>query len=182
MRQPKQIALLVAIGTCLAAAGCGSDDEGASIPAAQAAELELRLDEVQRRFEFGDGACDDIQNDSRPGIEEVLGTLPEDVDEDVRQALEDGFDRLFDLSSEQCDEDKGQETESEPVPVVPEPEPTPTETETVPTETETTPTETETETEPEPEPEEEEGAEGGSLPPLDGQSLDGGAVAPEGNG
>jgi hypothetical protein len=180
MRQPKQIALLVAIGTCLAAAGCGSDEEGAPIPAAQAAELERRLDEVQRRFEFGDGACDDIQNDSRPGIEEVLGRLPQDVDQDVRQALEDGFNRLFFLSAEQCDQDTGQDTEPEPI--VPEPEPTPTETETVPTETETTPTETETETEPEPEPEEPEGEEEGSLPPLDGQSLDGGAVAPEGSG
>ena len=140
MRHVKRTALLALLGACLAAAGCGSDEEGAAIPAQQAQELENRLAEVQRRFDVGTGACADIQNDSKPGVQAILSGLPGDVDAEVRDALQEGFDRLFSLSSEECEEEPAQ-TETESVDPEPEPEPT-TPTETLPPATDTTPTQT----------------------------------------
>jgi hypothetical protein len=136
--------------------------------------LESRLDEVERRMTAGGGACADITNDSAPAVDGIIQSLPSDVDPDVRQALEDGFSRLFTLTAEQCDETKGQQTEPEPAP---EPE-TDTQTETIPSETiptETTPTipeEPPIETVP---PEENPSGDGG-----DGG--DGGAVSPQDEG
>jgi hypothetical protein len=174
----KRTALL---GLALAAlSGCGSDDEeGAPIPAAAAAELQKRLDSVENRFEFGGGACNDIADDERR-VSATIESLPADVDPDVRQALEDSFSRLFELTDEQCDEQKGQDTETEPEPET-ETETTPTEPE---TETETTPTEPETETEttpPEPEPTTPTETEPERPPQGDGgagSGSDGGAQAP----
>ena len=132
--------LLLAAGF---AASCGSDEEkGEPIPVASAQELNKRLDEVQRRFDFGGGACADIINDSQPGVDAIITALPQNVDRDVRDALQGGFNHLFELSGEQCDEQKGQETEANPLPTETEPDPLPTETEEVPTETEEAPTET----------------------------------------
>ena len=126
-------------------------------------------------MEAGGGACADIISDTLPAVNTTIQSLPEDVDPDVRQALLDGFNRLFELTSEQCDVEKGQETEPEPL-LEPEPE---TETETTPTETETTPTETTpTETTPtvpeepidplEEDPNAEEGSGGAVTPEDDG--------------
>jgi hypothetical protein len=117
-------------------AGCGADEETKpSIPAANASELLARLDEVDRRFDVGGGACDDITNDSQPAVESILASLPSSVDSDVRSALTESFDRLFELTAEDC---KGEQETT-----------TPTETETVTTETETTTSETtQTETTP----------------------------------
>jgi hypothetical protein len=131
------ITLLLALAAGLAG-GCGSDEEkGSPIPEQAVVDLDSRLDEVERRMAAAGGACGDITNDTAPAVNGIIESLPQDVDPDVRQALQDGFDRLFTLSGEQCDETKGQETDPEPLP---EPE---TETETVPepeTETETIPT------------------------------------------
>jgi hypothetical protein len=119
-------------------AGCGADEETKpSIPPDSAAALEQRLDEIQARFDFGDGACADIANDSEPAVEDILASLPSSVDADVRSALRDSFDRLFQLAAEQCDETGGQQTEPD----------TDTQTETTETTTETQTTDT-TETEP----------------------------------
>ena len=62
MTNLKRISLLLALGACLAAAGCGSDDEeGKGIPADQAAQLANQLDIVQARLDNGsEGACKDI--------------------------------------------------------------------------------------------------------------------------
>jgi hypothetical protein len=128
---------LLLVGAAWPVAGCGSDEAPApSIPASSAQELDARLAEVQRRFDVGGGACDDITNDSQPAVESILSSLPSSVDGDVRSALEGSFDRLFELTAEQCKGDE-QPTTTETVPE--------TTTETVPTETtptETTPTET----------------------------------------
>ena len=164
--------LLLAAGL---AASCGSDEEkGEPIPVASAQELDKRLSEVQDRFEFGDGACADIINDSQPGVNAIINALPADVDSDVRNALQRGFDRLFELSAEQCDEEKGQETEPESLPT--ETEELPTETEELPTETEEVPTETREEPV-ETVPPDEGPGDGG---PGDGGS--GGIGGPEGDG
>jgi hypothetical protein len=129
---PRIITTLLLVIAAVAATGCGADEETKpSIPADSAQALEARLDEVQRRFDAGGGACGDIVNDTQPAVESILASLPSSVDADVRSAVADSFDRLFELSAQQCD-DQEQST-------------TPTETETQTTETETTDT-TETET------------------------------------
>jgi hypothetical protein len=134
-------ALLIAL-VAATAPGCGSDDEkGSPLPEQAVVDLESRLDEVERRMTAGGGACADITNDSAPAVDGIIQSLPSDVDPDIRQALEDGFSRLFTLTAEQCDETKGEQTEPEPAPE-PQPE-TDTQTETIPSETiptETTPT------------------------------------------
>jgi len=172
MTSPKRIFLLALLGAALAIAGCGGDEEGEPIPAQTAQALQAELGGVQARIDNGSaGACNDIlEGDRGPNLERVqqlIEGLPDDVDPDVRSALEDSFDRLWELVQQDCD-DKAQEEESqrqeEPEPE-PEPEPTPTETETVPE----TPTETETApvpTDPEetPLPPEGDGDNDGELP------------------
>jgi hypothetical protein len=174
---------LLALAACLLAAGCGSDDEGEPIPANIAGQLQTRLDEIERRFEFGTGACADIQNDSLPAVEDLLASIPENVDAGVRDGLVEGFDRLFVLTEEQCEEPQT-DTETQTTPA-PEPVPTDTtdttETEPPPNETEPPPTETEeppatdTETAPAPgEGDDGQGGEGGSD--ENGQGGDAGGV------
>ena len=130
---PRTTTTLLLVIAAFMAAGCGADEETKpSIPADSAQELQSRLDEVQRRFDAGGGACGDILNDTEPAVESILASLPSSVDADVRGAVVDSFDRLFKLSGEQCDDQEASTT--------------PTETEaTDTTETETTAT-TETET------------------------------------
>ena len=169
MTSLKRIFLLALLGAALAISGCGGDDEGEPIPADAAAALEAELDGVQARIDNGSaGACNDILEGERgPNLERVqqlLDGLPDDVDPDVRSALEDSFDRLWELVQEDCDE-KAQEEESQQEPE-PEPEPTPTETETE-TEPEPPPTDTApvpTEPEEAPLPPEGDGDNDGELP------------------
>jgi hypothetical protein len=167
----KRITGFLALAACLVAAGCGSDDEGAGIPPDSASQLERQLDSIQNRFDVGGGACTDITEGDDPNttaVQQTIDGLPGDVDQDIRDALGDGFARLFQLVQEQCEEPEQTET------AVPEPAPVPTEpTETTPPPepTETTPPPTETaeppptETAPAPLPGEggdADGAEGGS--------------------
>jgi hypothetical protein len=145
----KRISMLLALGACLALAGCGSDDEGRPIPTDSAATLERQLDSVQARLDNGTvGACRDIlegaRGPDRDAVEQQLAELPDDVDADIRDALEESFENLWSLVEEECAEREAEQ------PAQPEPTPEPEETE---TETETTPETTTTETTP---PEEEE--------------------------
>ena len=176
----KRIFLLLALGACLAAAGCGSDDEGGKpIPAAQAAQLQNQLDIVERRLDNGtEGACKDIlnaQDANDDAVTNILNTLPNGVDPDVRDALEESFDNLWNLVESKCEDltpEEPAQTETTP------PEPTPTETETQPTETtppatETTPT---TPDEVTPPPDGHGNGNDGAIPP-DGTG-NGGGVGP----
>lgn len=152
MRTFKRTTGFLALAACLLAAGCGSDDEGGTgIPRNAANALETQLDSIQNRFEFGGAACNDITDGDDPNttaVQKTIDNLPDDVDQDVRNALEQGFDRLFQLVQEQCKEPQTT-TETETV-TEPPPTPTVTQTETTPPETtETTPPPTET-TEPPP--------------------------------
>lgn len=175
----KRISLLLALGACVAAAGCGSDDEGGKgIPAAQANQLRNQLDIVQARLDNGsEGACKDIlsaQDANDDAVTEILNSLPNGVDPDVRNALEESFDNLWSLVESKCNELKPDEpTETQTTP----PEETTTEETTPPETTETTtppPTETTTPPETEPLPDEGNGNNGGAVPP-DGN---GGGVGP----
>jgi hypothetical protein len=126
-------------------AGCGADKEGAPIPPQQASELLNQLDKISDRIVNGSpGACRDVIQGGDTNVDSVqrtIDSLPSDVDADVRDALQQSFDRLFELVGEKCADLEQAQTETTPT------ETTPTETQTTPTETtppatETTPTET----------------------------------------
>jgi hypothetical protein len=166
----KRISILLALCACLAAAGCGSDDEseGDPIPAQQAAELQNRLDETEARLANGSvGACKDILEDTMPEVTRILSGLPGSIDADVRDALEESFDNLWSLVESECQDLKP----DEPVQTETDTEPETTPTETQPETTETTPPPTDTTTAPEEAP-----------PPSDGDGDNGGEVPPSGNG
>jgi hypothetical protein len=172
--------VLLVLAACLAV-GCGADEETKpSIPAASSTELLGRLNEIQDRFEFGDGACNDIVRDSEPGVRGVLARLPSSVDADVRNALQDSFDHLFDLTDEQCDESKGEQTDTNTdTTETTETQTTDTETETTDT-TNTEPTDTEpTDTEP-PDTDTDDlpPGQGGEPPGQGGDNPGGGAQGP----
>ena len=164
-------------------AGCGADDEPEpSIPADTAAALEAQLNSIQDRFEFPGGqACGDIAGGEDPNttaVDSLIDSLPNSVDADVRDALVESFDRLFQLVEQECAE--AQQTETEPE----------TDTQTEPTDTTTDTTETEpptTETEPtETLPTETEPTETlpptETVPPPEGDDDGGGGFGPEGDG
>jgi hypothetical protein len=180
----KRTLLLLLLGACLAAVGCGSDDEGDPIPADSAGVLQDQLDNIQARLDNGSvGACDDILSGPRgpnaDAVNQTIAALPDGVDQDVRSALQDGFDQLFTLVDDRCNElqdeaDAQQDTDTaEEPPVV-------TETETVPPpETETVPP-PETETVPPPDTETQPPAT--EEPPADeGDEEGGGVLAPQGD-
>ena len=169
--------MLLAVALSLAVAGCGWDEEGKPIPAASATALNNELDGVQARLDQGSaGACRDILEGPREPnmarVQELIDAMPDDVDSDVRSALEDSFDQLWDLVQQECD-DKAQEEESQQEPEETTPEKTTPE-ETTPEET--TPTET---TPPEEEqlPPEGDGDNGGGVP-GNGNGTGGGGVGP----
>jgi hypothetical protein len=170
----KRISLLLTLGACLAAAGCGSDDEGGKpIPASQADQLQNQLDIVEARLNNGsEGACKDVldaQDANDNAVANILRSLPNGVDPDVRDALSKSFDNLWSLVESKCQElkpDTPTQTETTP------PETTPTETQTQTTET-TPPPETDTTTTTAPD----------EAPlPNDGNGDSGGAIPPNGNG
>lgn len=185
MRSATTIILCLAAGL---AAACGSDEEGAPIPAESAAALENQLSGIEDRLAVR-GACNDIIQGDDPNtkvVDQVIANLPDDVDSDVEQALRDGFDRLFQLVDGRCAEldEEREQTETEPPLIDTETETTPPE-ETVPEETvpeETIPVE--------PDPGEEDGTppgQDGTPPGQDGeeppgQGGGGGATVPEGDG
>jgi hypothetical protein len=146
VRPIKRTALLVLLGGCLAAAGCGSDDEGAPIPAESAALLQNQLNSVESRINGSLGACDDVTEE--PGdpnttqVQRAIDGLPGDVDQDVRDALQGGFDRLFELVEQRCAELREEQTDTETTPETTPETDTETETDTTDT-TDTLPTETE---------------------------------------
>ena len=119
----KRTFLLIAMGACLAVAGCGGDDDGGTpIPAEQAQSLLQQLDNVEARLEQGSlGACQDIfqhpESPNQPAVQNLLAQIPSGVDPEVRSALEQSFDRLWDLVDQECNDREPAET--------PEPEPEP---------------------------------------------------------
>jgi outer membrane murein-binding lipoprotein Lpp len=140
--RPRYLTALLVVLAALLVAGCGSGGEKPkpSIPATASAELDARLSEVERRMEAGGGACTDIAEDSQPAVNDIIASLPSSVDADVRNALQDSFDHLFDLTSSQCDANKGQQTDTNTETTQTQTSTTETQTET--TQTDTTPTDT----------------------------------------
>jgi hypothetical protein len=127
-------------GALLLLPGCGDDNEGRPIPASQANRL---IAAIQAADQYSaDGRCRRARTKVRDA-RFLLSRVPNSVDKDVRQGLEDGLDRLDSLIAGECQAPEKTETETTPT----ETETTQTETtptETTPTETETQPTQTET--------------------------------------
>ncbi len=148
--------LIAAVGGALAVlSGCGDDDEGAPIPAANAQELDRLLDQVNDRIEARN-ACGDIREESLPALQTQLDQLPSDLDSNTRQTLEDGVAHLEDLVDEQCGEiqrdkerDRTESDTTETTTTVPTDTTTDTQTDTTTTDTQT---DTDTQTEPPTEP------------------------------
>ncbi len=144
MSVAKHISLLALLVLGVVLAGCGGDKEGKPLPAAQVQLLNGRLDEAERRLADGsEGACKDILDDTQPEVGRIIDSLPDDVDADVRDALTESFDNLWNVVDDRCQEIADQ---SQPEPTKTEPTQTET-TQTETTQTETTQTET-TQTEP----------------------------------
>ncbi len=156
------------------ASGCGGDDEGAPIPSGQATELLRRLDSVSGRIADGSaGACDDAiegEDNDLDLVQDQIDALPADVDADVRDALQQSFDRLFELVSDRCRELQAEEqdTEVETTPETTPTEPLPTATEPPPP-TDPVPTTPEVPTTPTvPDPGGDENDDSGGAAPQDG--------------
>jgi hypothetical protein len=138
--RPRYLTALLVVLAALLVAGCGSDKEPKpSIPAASTSELLRQLSSIESRFDFGDGACNDI-DENQQSVNDTIAALPSSVDSDVRNALQDSFDHLFDLTSSQCDVKKGQQTDTNTETT--QTQTTTTETQTETTQTDTTPTDT----------------------------------------
>jgi len=145
IRTRRHLVAAAAAACVLAASGCGSSDdepEGAKLPQASVAELNQRLDEIQRRYDDArdnenPGACEDIQNDSFPAVTRLLDDLPEDVDGKLRDATTESFATRQQLTDGGWQDIQPTETETTPTETVP-PETVPPET----TPPETTPPET----------------------------------------
>jgi hypothetical protein len=135
----KRMLAAVACGLALLVAGCGSDEEGKGIPKSSVADLERSLDSVQNRVEAGPGACKEVTDGGDTDVSVVqskIDALPSDVDKDVKNALQDSFDHLWNLVKDECSK-----TQTETNTTTTE-ETTPPVTETAPPQTETTQTQT----------------------------------------
>jgi hypothetical protein len=149
----RPILCLIALAATLGAAGCGSsgdDSKGAKLPAASVAELNQRLNEIQRRYDdarknHNAGACQDIQDDSFAAISKTIDNLPEDVDGQLRDAVTQSFANLQQLTQSGCQDVQTQtDTDTTPTDTTPTETVPPTTTPTETTPTETTPTQTTT--------------------------------------
>jgi hypothetical protein len=143
---------LIVLAT-LVLGGCGGDDEGGGdIPATEATRLLGQLEEVQANVDVGSCfvAADEAEN-----LVADVQELPDDVDSDLRRALENGAEQLTILLNDpdrQPDECQQQETTTTtPEETTTEETTTEEETKTRETTTEpTTPTQTQTQTSPGP--------------------------------
>jgi hypothetical protein len=113
-------------------AGCGgSSGSSKPISSSRAAALENQLSSIASRV--GAGACKDITQGSDPNTRVVQQNIDALPSGDVKDALQQSFDRLFQLVEQNC--------KSERTPTTTTPGPTPT-VETSPPQTEPTPPET----------------------------------------
>jgi hypothetical protein len=169
--------------------GCGGNDKGDPIPAATAESLNAQLDGVQARLDQGSaGACKDIlegpRGPNKQQVQDLIDSLPDSVDSDIKSALQDSFDNLWDLVDQECQDraDKADKTQTNTTPTETQTETTPTETqtETTPTETQTETTPTETSPDQAPLPNDGNGDSGGGIPGAgnDNGNGGGGGVGP----
>jgi|SRR5918994_6417267 outer membrane murein-binding lipoprotein Lpp len=159
--------LLAAALGALALAGCGSDDESALIPQANADQLSTLVAEAGDATAAGE--CDRARRAVSEAKAELAG-LPRRTDRALKANLRDWLEHLDRRIAEECEAPEPEET------ATPEPTPSPTET---PTPTPTpSPTETPTPTvTPEPTATVEPGDGGGTVAPEEPDGT--GGVGPE---
>jgi len=176
---PFVLAALLGVGAAVLAA-CGAGGDG-TIPSASASDLKREINDVRKAVD--DNRCEEVTGQVRQ-VDEGIDDLPPTVDDQLRNSLRDGVNRLLSAARDECD-DTPTETTTETTETVPEE----TTTETAPTETETTPPPTTTQppppptpqppapppppppTEPEPDPD--------PVPPPPPSGTPGGGVEPE---
>ena len=125
---PFLLAALLGVGAALLVA-CGATGDG-RIPAASASDLKREINDVRQAV--ADDRCEDVSGQLRQ-VDERIDDLPPTVNDQLRNSLRDGANRLLDAARDECEAATTETTTTE---TVPEEETT---TETVPTETETTP-------------------------------------------
>jgi hypothetical protein len=141
---------LIPVAAILVLAGCGGDSgPDPSISREDAQTLLAEIQEIEDNVEVG--SCI-VASDRTDGLISDIGELPDSVDEDVRQALDNGANnlRLLLADPDQCErEETTVETTTEEEPTTTEEEETttretttrpPTTQTTTPTQTQTTPT------------------------------------------
>ena len=175
--------LPVLLGAAALLAGCGSSDEerGPGIPSDLVQKITRQLDLVRDRIDVTRdtdkiGSCNDIELKSIPDIERLIAEAPEDTDQEIVDALEQGIVRLRELASQECSDLEDQiDQNTDTAPEETQPQETVTETvpeETTPPETETQPQET-TPQDPQGRGPEDQGPPGqgggGAAPPSDGE-------------
>jgi hypothetical protein len=125
---PYVVALLLGVCAALVAACAGSTRGG--IPAASASDMKSQLEDIRERVDGGN--CGELNGQLRQ-VDEGIDALPGSVDEQLKQALRDGANRLRDAAPRECNEIQAStQTQTETVP--------PVITETAPEETTTTAT------------------------------------------
>ena len=138
---------LIPVAGIMVLAGCGGDDgPDPSISQEDAQTLLAQVQEIEDNVEVG--SCI-VASDRTDQLISDIGELPDSVDEDVRQALDNGANnlRLLLADPDQCErEETTVETTTEEQPTTTEEETTTRETTTRPeqTQTQTTPTQTQT--------------------------------------
>jgi hypothetical protein len=144
---------LIPVAGIMVLAGCGGDGApDPSISREDAQTLFAQIQEIEDNVEVG--SCI-VASDRTDQLISDIGELPDSVDEDVRQALDNGANnlRLLLADPDQCErEETTVETTTEEEPTTTEEETTTRETTTRPeqtqTQTQTTPTQTQTQTTP----------------------------------
>ena len=98
----KTVAILLASAAAVGAFGCGDSDPEPSIPLEDAEALAARIDEVRANVDVGSCTVAVDRTDSL--IAEING-LPDEVDQDVQNALAEGANNLKDLleDPDQCE-------------------------------------------------------------------------------
>jgi hypothetical protein len=139
---PRTLTTLLLVLVAGLGVGCGANNQGKPLPRQTASQLLAQLQSIEDRFNFPGGqACSDITDGSDPNTTKVanlIDSLPNNVDPDLRNAVQQSFDHLFQLVQQECGQGSTQtNTDTTPTDTTPT-DTTPTDT----TPTDTTPTDT----------------------------------------
>ena len=98
--------LQMTLAACLCAgvaAGCGGSDDG-TIPREEGQAIITRLDALEERVQAGE--CEGLggAEEQAVEVERLVGTLPDSVETEVRDALVEASANLIELTAEQCTE------------------------------------------------------------------------------